>query len=286
MKLKICNMEKSVKNILKAWESSIERYGKIDSWKINENFSKIGYYLRNNNDSREINRLMYQIRDMAITSSLNDTLLNKIKKVLSLLEPGKTIPACYLVKQNGRIKKEGQESRFKGETKRIFEERLRFKEGMLLRNFDIETECKSDSRKVRRIIEKRMCQAYHRKHKRSLDENTNRERYWMKRATAYQLYNIGQVENIKYVSRGYSTHWKRMFDPQTGEIVFKKKMAYSTKEEALAAIIKWEKENPNDIQKMHAYQCAICKKWHIGHEHIICSDEIFDEQLVEYNTAS
>lgn len=286
MKSKISNMEKSVKNILKAWESSIERFGKIDSWRINESFSMIGHYLRSNNDSREINRLMHQIRDMAITSSLNETLLNKIKKVLSLIEPEKTIPVCYVVKQNGRIKKEGQESRFKGETKRIFEEKLRFKEGMLLRNFDIETECKSDSRKVRRIIEKRMCQAYHRRNKRSSDENTNRERYWMKRATAYQLYNIGQVENIKYVSRGYSTHWKRMFDPQTGEIVFKKKMAYSTKEDALEAIVKWEKEHPNDIQKMHAYQCAICKKWHIGHEHIIYSEEIFDEQLVEYNTAS
>lgn len=89
MKSKISNMEKSVKNILKAWESSIERFGKIDSWRINESFSMIGHYLRSNNDSREINRLMHQIRDMAITSSLNETLLNKIKKVLSLMNPKK-----------------------------------------------------------------------------------------------------------------------------------------------------------------------------------------------------
>lgn len=277
-------MEKSVQNILRSWESSIERYGKIDSWKINESFSVIGDYLRGNDDSREINMLVRQIRDMAIISCFNETLLSKINKVLYLLIPKKNIPACYLVKRNGRIKKEGQESRFRGETKHLFEERLRFKEGMLLRNFDIETERKSDSRKVRRIIEKRMCQAYHRRHKREPSEISNRERYWMKRATAFQLYNIGQIENVNFVSRGNSTHWKRMFDPQIREVVFKKKMSYTTKKDALKAIEKWEKECPNDIHKMHAYQCAICKKWHIGHDNVFHNEKI--EYSFEYNTAS
>lgn len=280
----IINMETLVKNILRAWESSIENYGKIDSWKINDNFSLIGNYLRHNDDSKEINRLVRQIRDMAIALHFNETLLNMIRKVLSLSADKKIIPACYVIKHNGRIKKEGQESRFRGETKRIFEERLRFKDGMLLRNFDIDTESKSASRKVRRIVEKRMCQAYHRRHKRNSNEISNKDRYWMKRATAYQLYNIGQIENVKNISRGYSTHWKRMFDPQTGETVFKKKMAYSTKEEAMEAILKWEKENPNDMHKMHAYKCNICNKWHIGHESIFHVEEKNDV-FVDYETA-
>ena len=54
----------------------------------------------------------------------------------------------------------------------------------------------------------------------------------MKRATSFQLHNLGQVENVYGVSRTTSTHWKRSYDPITGEVVFKKKMAYSTLEEA------------------------------------------------------
>lgn len=279
---KIIIMEKEIKNILKAWESSIQRFGKLDSWKLNESLSIIGNYLISNDDSREINNLMRQIRDIVIISSSNETLLTMIKKVLSKIEPEKTIPDCYLVKRNGRILKKGQTIRFKGETKRIFEEKLRFKNDMLLRNFDIETESKADSRRVRRIIEKRMCQAYHRRNKRDGNDPSNKERYWMKRATAFQLHNIGQIENIKNISRGYSTHWKKMFDPQTGEIVFKKKMAYSTQEEALEAIKKWEEGHPSDIRKMTAYKCGICNKWHIGHESIVDTENIVEEEFIDF----
>ena len=139
-------------------------------------------------------------------------------------------------------------------------------DGMYLRNFDVETESSRDSKKVRRIVEKRMCQAYHRAHKKCHSEGfSNRDRYWKQRATAFQLYNIGQVENVTNVSRGVSTHWKVMFDPQTGQKVYKKKMAYSTEQEALDAVKKWKLKHPSDLKEMHAYKCDFCNKWHIGH---------------------
>lgn len=261
-------MNTSIKKILQRWAVTLEKYGKLDNWKLDEHLSLLGNYIRSYEDSKNIRNLIRDIRDLALNPSRNnERLLNMIKNVLSKAEPIKQESLCYMTKvHNTRIKKAGQESRFKGETRHIFEERLRFKDGMLLRNFDIDTENTSDSRKVRRIIEKRMCQAYHRRHKRSSDDfDSNKERYWMKRATAFQLYNIGQIEHVKFVSRGLSTHWKRMFDPQTGEIVFKKKMAYSSLKDAKEAIVKWKIDHPLDQREIHAYQCIACRKWHIGH---------------------
>lgn len=261
-------MNTSIKKILQRWTVTLEKYGRLDNWKLDEHLSLLGNYIRSYEDSKTIRNLIRDIRDLAINQSRNnERLLNMIKNVLSKVEPIKQESLCYMTKvHNTRIKKAGQESRFKGETRHIFEERLRFKDGMLLRNFDIDTENTSDSRKVRRIIEKRMCQAYHRRHKRSSEDfDSNKERYWMKRATAFQLYNIGQMEHVKFVSRGMSTHWKRMFDPQTGEIVFKKKMAYSSLEDAKEAVVKWKIDHPLDHREVHAYQCIACGKWHIGH---------------------
>ena len=154
-------------------------------------------------------------------------------------EVSKMSVCLFTKKSKGRVKLQGQGERFKGETRRLFDERLRFKDNMLLRNFDIETENPKDSRKVRRIVEKRMCQAYHRRNRRVDYDGSQRrnEHYWMNRATSFQLYNIGQVENVGSVSRGYSTHWKREYDELTGQVVFKKKMAYSSEEEAMIAVM-------------------------------------------------
>lgn len=169
-------------------------------------------------------------------------------------------------KSKGRVKLQGQGERFKGETRRLFDERLRFKDNMLLRNFDIETENPKDSRKVRRIVEKRMCQAYHRRNRRVDYDGSQRrnEHYWMNRATSFQLYNIGQVENVGSVSRGYSTHWKREYDELTGQVVFKKKMAYSSEEEAMIAVKEWKINHLEDKRDITAYKCAICKNGILG----------------------
>ena len=56
-----------------------------------------------------------------------------------------------------------------------------------------------------------------------------------------------------------------MYDPQTGKVVFKKKMSYSNEGAALEAIKLWKIEHAEDNKEMAAYQCSHCHKWHIGH---------------------
>ena len=59
-------MEKETKKVLKSWETSLERYGKLDGWKFNENLSVLGDYLRSKLDSNSVRSLVRQIRDKAI----------------------------------------------------------------------------------------------------------------------------------------------------------------------------------------------------------------------------
>jgi len=262
-------MEKTIKKILKTWEASLKRYGKLDAWSYNRSLSILGDYLRSDQDSMRIRSIVRQVRDYAIYQTINvNNLLLLIKKALVADEPDleekkKSSKWC----EHNRIQKNGQDVRFRNETERIFYEKLRFKEGMLLRNFDIETEPACDSRKVRRIVEKRMSQAYYRmmRSRTKLQNPSNRDRYWEKRATAFQLYNIGQIENIKGEYRTKSTHWKPMYDIYTKDFVFKKKMAYSTEEEALVAIVQWKNDHPFEYKEIRAYKCLTCNKWHIGH---------------------
>lgn len=262
-------MKTEVIDVLKGWRSSLSRYGKLDSRNLSEGLSVLGNYLRSHDDNRSLKNKVRMIRDAAICPSTNMASLKKaIDSVMEVVMPRPKANVCMITKmKNGRKLIEGQSVRFWAETHKIFSERLRFRGGMLLRNFDIETENAKDSRKVRRIVEKRMCQAYHRQNKNSnKEEKSNSDRYWMHRATSYQLHNIGQVEHVRNVSRGLSTHYKKEYDPLTGEIVFKKKMTYQTELEALDAVRLWYISHPEDIGKMHAYQCNKCHKWHIGHQ--------------------
>jgi len=260
-------MNTEVVNVLKSWKSSLEHYGKLDNWKLSANLSVLGAYLRTKDKDIKAMRLVKQIRDKALCpivdmSSMKE-LLNSFFDILNLyhsVDESRTTPKCRFTV------KEGQSFRFKGQTHRLFEEKLHFKGDILLRNFDVETESAHDSRIVRRIVEKRMCQAYHRMNKGMCDAPlSNKDRYWKRRAISFQLYNIGQVDDIHSTSRGESTHWKKMYDPQTGKVVFKKKMAYPNEDAALEAIKIWKIEHVEDTKKMAAYQCSHCHKWHIGH---------------------
>ena len=69
-----------------------------------------------------------------------------------------------VLKTTGKRKKTfGQQERYEHVTKAIFNERLKCKEDTWLRNIDITTEESWLVKKVRRIIEKRMCQTYHKR---------------------------------------------------------------------------------------------------------------------------
>jgi hypothetical protein len=165
-----------------------------------------------------------------------------------------------------REKTFGQQERYEHVTKAIFNEKLKCKDGMWLRNVDITTEEPWLARKVRRIIEKRMCQTYHKQHKEFFHERGNKSRHNMKRAVSYELYILGQVENIEKQSRGVSTHWKRQYDPITGKVVFKKKVGYRTIEEAKKFAIKLVHDRPWCHKSVNVYKCSHCNMYHIGHE--------------------
>lgn len=267
-------MDREIKKVLKSWATSLERYGKLDGWNLSHSLSILGDYLRSKQDSNSLRALVRQIRDKALNQTVDvELMMSLIKKAFAYdeQEVGRQEDPLVI---GQRVQKKGQDVRFRYETERIFSEKLRFKGGMLLRNFDIETESPYESRKVRRIVEKRMSQAYYRMRKK--DQSTypsNKDRYWEHRAIAFQLYNIGQVENVKYNSREVSTHWKEMFDMYTKDVVLKKKMAYSTEQEASNAINQWKKDHPLDMVEMVAYKCSSCDKWHIGHDYsLICKE--------------
>ena len=149
-------MKKEVKQVLKSWRTSLERYEKLDGWKLDQSLSILGDYLRSKEDSNSIRGIVRKVRDKAISPSFDkDEMLVLLNRLFNRLDPQVLPQVCMMTKRGAkRIQKKGQDVRFRSQTSHIFEEKLRFKEGMLLRNFDIETESASDSRKVRRIIEK------------------------------------------------------------------------------------------------------------------------------------
>lgn len=165
-----------------------------------------------------------------------------------------------------RRKTFGQQERYEHVTKAIFNEKLKCKDDTWLRNIDITTEEPWLVRKVRRIIEKRMCQTYHKQHREVFHENGNQSRHNMKRAVSYELFVIGQVENVEKQSRGTSTHWKRIYDPNTKKVVFRKKVGYHTIEEAKESAIKLVKDKPWCQKVVNVYKCAHCNMYHIGHK--------------------
>ena len=81
---------------------------------------------------------------------------------------------------NKRRKTFGQQERYEHVTKAIFNERLKCKDDTWLRNIDITTEESWLVKKVRRIIEKRMCQTYHKQHKEVFHDHGNQSRHNMK----------------------------------------------------------------------------------------------------------
>ena len=149
-------MDNETKKVLKSWKTSLERYGKLDGWNFSQNISILSVYLRSKQDSNSVRSLVRQIRDRALSQTVDvEVMMSLIQKVFAYDELKAEQQANLQVTEQ-RVQKNGQDVRFRNETERIFSEKLRFKGGMLLRNFDVETESPYDSRKVRRIVEKRV----------------------------------------------------------------------------------------------------------------------------------
>ena len=254
-------MEQTIKSTLKRWETSLINFGKVDQWNISDDFATFGTFISSGKPNAARNAIR-DCRDYSISGIYDASLLlNKVQSAYRILDHAEA----------GRMKKEakknssnGQAKRFASTTKKLYNEKLRFMDGESLRDIDITMEDGATSRKVRRIVEKRMCQAYYRQHKNDEDHG-GRDRHYMKRATSFQLHNLGQVECTTGLCRTNGTHWKKMYDPIAGGMVFKKKMEYSSYEEATEAAMEFMRRHPEDKKPVSAYQCAHCGKWHIGH---------------------
>lgn len=93
-------MNTTVKSILNGWKNSIEKYNKLDTWKIGEQLSILGRYLRNNDDSKDIVRQVRFIRDCVISPNLNvNQLLYMINKVVAMAEASMK-SVCLFRKKN------------------------------------------------------------------------------------------------------------------------------------------------------------------------------------------
>ena len=234
-------MKNEIKQILRKWEGNLRRNGSMDVTRFSQVSNEIDNYIRANKNSK-VARLLASCRDSTLSPSPdNDKILNNVRHALFLIQ-----------KEINDEKREmgfdvdlGQRQRYEAISKKLYSEKLKFRGNKSLREADITLMEGRDSRKVRRIVEKRMCQEYHKQHK-------NRSSY-------------RQSGNGYSNQRESGTHWKKIVDYSSGEYVMKKKVEYATIEEAQLHIELYKFAHPNDKRPMQAYYCEHCGHYHIGH---------------------
>ena len=253
-------MDQIILTLLKRWESSLINFGKLDDWRIIEDYSELASFIASDYP-KKVRYAVKECRDYAISERWD------AERLLSIVQNANRILRKRLERKAQRTNENdevvGQSKRFKSTTRKLYNEELKCKTGTYLKDVDITIESGAMSRLVRRIVEKRMCQAYYQLNKNCVHDGGH-DRHWMKRATSFQLHNLGQIEHVSGICRSESTHWKRTNDPVTGERIFKKKLGYTTYEEAAKAALQYHQEK-GDKRPVHAYKCAFCGKWHIGH---------------------
>lgn len=110
-------MKRELKNVLKRWELSLERYGKIDEWNINEEIALLNSYIKNMENNKSKRQLIRRVRDIVICQNSNkELLLSSIQKALGK----QSSISIEKRKKKFRRHKNGQAERFKGQTKNIF----------------------------------------------------------------------------------------------------------------------------------------------------------------------
>ena len=243
-----------IENLFMRWKRIIEKSGSLELADPNKDYNLISTFIRQGNP-RKIAAMVADCRDCSLASEFDSKkllyLINKLLRNISKhLRPAVSQSCKYI-----------------SATRRMFDEKIRCLNGRPLRTIDVSIEDGSTSRLVRRIVEKRMSQAYYRQ-SRGSDGQSNRSRHYRDRAVSFQLHNIGQIEDVDAVERMHSTHWKEMYDEVTGQTVLKKKMGYTTLSEAEAAAERWRIDHPEDKLQVVAYQCTHCNKYHIGHNRL------------------
>ena len=258
------NMKTKIQQSLRKWEGSLRRNGHFDIANYAKISSDVEGYIRKDRKS-EVSRLLTACRDATLSPAPNnEQILKDVRHALFLIQAEITTEK----RKSGIDVDFGQRQRYEAVTKRLYSEKLKFKGDKCLREADVTLMEGKDARKVRRIVEKRMCQEYHRHHKgQSEYRGSGRTRHEMDRAVSYELYNLGQLDGYTN-KRESGTHWKKVIDYSTGEYVMKKKVEYDTLEEALLNIELYRYAHPDDHRPMNAYYCEHCHHYHIGHDRV------------------
>ena len=256
-------MKNEIKQILRKWEGNLRRNGSMDVTRFSKISNEIDNYIREYKNSK-VARLLTSCRDSTLSSSPNnDKILSNVRHALFLIQ-----------KEINDEKRDmgydvdlGQRQRYEAISKKLYSEKLKFKDNKSLREADVALMEGRDSRKVRRIVEKRMCQEYHKQHKhRSTYRQSGKARHEMDRAVSYQIFNLGQLDGYSN-QRESGSHWKKIVDYSSGEYVMKKKVEYASIEEAQLHIELYKFAHPKDKRPMQAYYCEHCGHYHIGHGH-------------------
>ena len=254
-------MKSKIQRSLRKWESGLRRNGQFDVSSYAKISGDIEDYIRKDRAS-EVSRLLKECRDSTLSGSLDIEKIQKnVRHALFLIQSEITAEK----RERGYDVDLGQRQRYEAVTKKLYSEKLKFKDGKSLREADVTLMEGKDARKVRRIVEKRMCQEYHRQHKDAAGyRSTAKTRHGMDRAVSYEIHNLGQLDGHSN-KRGASTHWKKVVDYASGEYVMKKKVEYETLEEAQLHIELYRYAHPYDRRPMRAYYCEHCHHYHIGH---------------------
>ena len=255
----IIMMITEVKTVLVRWAKSVKRFKNLDKWSLNEDFNRLSCFIRTTKD-KSLRAVVSHCRDLAIVDERNYASLEKaLERALGMIEEREGVDCSATERVHGL----GQRERYNNITMSMGKERIKRCDSRYLRNLDVTILEPKESRIIRRIVEKRMCQEYHRQHKENFRSGGNRSRHQMRRAVSFQLYNIGQMEGGD-IHRGGSTHWKWQYDSCIKEWVLKKKVAYRTEEEARVAAFDFMARNPEEGE-ISVYRCSFCKMFHIGH---------------------
>lgn len=265
---KSTTMKKKIFQMMRRWLNVLNVSGKLDQLYQVKDYNTLGQFIMHEKDKRLL-AMAKDCRDYSLSTAFSaENLIKKINLLMieleKLIKKEEKKSADYV---DIRFESICQSVLYRSATRRIYGEKLHFAGEMSLRNFDVNMAAHSDSRKVRRIVEKRMCQAYHRQNHLYMHSESNSLRHGMHRAVSYQLHNLGQIEKVTRRSAG--SHWKQAIDCVTGQSVLKPKQSYSTIEEAEMVAQKYTKRHPNEELPMTAYKCAHCNKYHIGHEYTV-----------------
>lgn len=82
--------------------------------------------------------------------------------------------------------------------------------------------------------------------------------------------NMGEHRTLFYVN------------PDSGELVYKDKIAYETQKEAIHAAMVVNVQDKT-IHKRQIYKCGICHKWHIGRGKTVLTSEDKIKLKIKHN---